>query len=82
MIPPADGSPRTNVQSVQHRVQIHDLRSLSKNEYGLDISGFGFEKLETVMKEEDWADDEKIKQSYYPEVIQSVPPRSTVLIAS
>jgi hypothetical protein len=67
---PQDGTPQENNDRREYHLQIHDLRELDRNEYGLDKTGFGFEKVTTSMTEEDWYNDQKIKETYYQEVIK------------
>ncbi|KAH8919101.1 hypothetical protein BT69DRAFT_1353375 [Atractiella rhizophila] len=65
--PPA-GVPRTSLTPIEVPTVVKDLRKLSKDEYGTEISGFGFETEGTKMEYEDWAQEEKIRGVYYPEV--------------
>jgi len=72
--PPA-GVPKSNIQTESHEVTITDLRPLvdsgsdRSDKIGLDKTGFEIVgDFETKLTEEDFYDDEKIKDVYYKEV--------------
>ncbi|KAI0648328.1 hypothetical protein C8Q79DRAFT_905919 [Trametes meyenii] len=61
---PTDGKPRTNLGTDSHPAVIHDARG-REAEFSLDVHGFQFVKWPSV--ESAFADDERIKEKYYPE---------------
>ncbi|EJT99789.1 hypothetical protein DACRYDRAFT_23376 [Dacryopinax primogenitus] len=61
----------TNVVVEDHDVLITDLRSLSESElagFKTDTSGFQWVKDQSGLKGDDFFDEEKIKNEYYPEI--------------
>ncbi|KAF3480658.1 uncharacterized protein GIQ15_06005 [Arthroderma uncinatum] len=76
--PPADGSlPQHNdleimlgdKDMVSYRMRIHDLRG-KENDFTLDTHGLQYAKLQT--KVTDWANEDEIKSTYFPEVEELV----------
>ena len=63
---PPEGSPQRNFGAEEHEVAINDIRGREK-EFDMNVNGFttlqGYNSVE-----KDFVDDEKIKESYYPEV--------------
>lgn len=54
---------------VPHEMRIHDLRSV-KDQFKIDECGF--ELIDHVSKEKDFTDEEHVKATYYPEVIEMI----------
>jgi len=61
----------TNVVTVDHNVDITDLRSLPESQlasFTTDNSGFQWVKYESKLEGDDFFDEEKVKNEYYPEI--------------
>lgn len=65
VLDPPEGKPANNLGLDPHPVTVHDARG-REAEFGLDKSGFQFVTWPSV--EKDFADDEAIKEKYYPEI--------------
>ena len=65
---PTDGTPQRNFTETIVEVTMNDIRGHEK-EFYLDKDAFQvFQKVDSQMTYDDWADDEKVKSVYYPEV--------------
>lgn len=71
--------PDTNVVPRTYKTPIYDLRPLvdagREGETSVDVTGFqivGAKEGKTVLREEDWADEEKVRGVYYSEVERCV----------
>lgn len=62
---PPEGKLPTNIGTEPHEVVVHDVRGKEDN-VGLDKTGFAFVKHESA--ENDFDDEERIKNVYYKEV--------------
>lgn len=67
---PADlGGKMTNHQFKPKNVAIHDAQRL-KTEFKLDTHGFAFHKWSMKLQSEDFDDEQKVLDIYYPEIRQ------------
>jgi len=64
-----EGTPKRNWTDVPHEVSITSIRG-HEGEYTLDKNGFQLDKR--VHQEKEFVDDERIKEVYYPSVIEAV----------
>jgi hypothetical protein len=63
----------SNIVTIEKEVQVTDLRSLTDSQlegYTTDTSGFQWVKHASKLVGEDFWDEEKVKELYYPEVDQ------------
>jgi hypothetical protein len=79
---PPEGQPRFNFGEELHSVQMNDIRGRESN-FRLDIDAF--QAISNIASaEKDFADDEHIKQTYYPEVekllLENVPGAHKVVL--
>ena len=65
VLEPPEGKAANNLGADPHSVTVHDARG-RENEFGLDKSGFQFVNWPSV--EQDFTNDDRIKERYYPEV--------------
>ncbi|KZO90310.1 hypothetical protein CALVIDRAFT_603042 [Calocera viscosa TUFC12733] len=64
-------SGNTNIKTEEHDIKITDLRSLPESEladFTTDHSGFQWVNHESKLKGDEFFDEEKVKNEYYPEV--------------
>ncbi len=67
---PTDGTPQRNFGETVVEVTMNDVRD-RESEFWLDKDAFQtFKSVPSAMQYEDWADDEYVKKTYYPEVVQ------------
>ncbi len=64
---PPSGIPRSNTESVVHKLRIYNARSISKDIL-LDREGFGFTEHNTSVR--NFYDEDELRQVYYPEAEQ------------
>jgi len=60
-----------NWEPKSYPVNIENVRG-KEAEYTLDKTGFEFHKSPTSLKTDEFEDDDKIKEAYYPEVIETI----------
>lgn len=81
---PPEGLPQRNYNQDERPITIHDIRG-REHEFHMNESGFGtLSNIPSSMQNSDFNSDEKIQQTYYPEIenliLQNVPGANRVFI--
>ena len=70
-VPAGFDGPISNHQYSQHEVAMTDVRGI-EGRFSLSTHGFQFLKWKTSLSLEDFDDDTKIRDWYYPEIVEQV----------
>jgi hypothetical protein len=69
-VEPKEGIPQRNFGETITDVELNDARG-RESDFNLEKDAFQlFQNIKSDMTYDDWADDEKVKSTYYPEVVQ------------
>nr|POE75759.1 hypothetical protein CFP56_67778 [Quercus suber] len=68
---PPDGFPPTNIVSDEYSPTIEDVRG-QENHFSVDRNGFAILEIEDRLSYNDYGDETKIRQTYFPHVAEAV----------